>query len=298
MRTSVSVLSPSKRQALGMYSSGNRCGHDPENPRLISYVNPYTRDDWDNEHDRDDFGHRKKSRFFYEFDALMDDFYHYPKMLRSLGFHTDDHGNDRKVRSEGREANIAFLKFLTHYMDLPSRRLGYPDKGGFVYYDYKFMMKHTGLSKSRLKRTIKRMVYKGYIERQKRWTERSYGKFKALTTATVVNVDLLFGQLGILDEFKEAANHSAQRLKAMATQLGVTVKSMLKCSTLDFLKPKKNKPATKNPDDYPPTDHRHWQFQLHNARHGLFQAKTAELLKFNPDMDRTEAYRQAFLAVK
>ena len=296
--SSITLSSPATRQRLGMYSSGNKCGHDPKHPRLISFRNPHSVENWDSAIDRDDFGHRKKSKFFYRTDAALDDFYNYPKMLPRLGMMFTEQG-DKKRRSELRESTTAVLKCMIHYMDMTTNRFGYASKDGFQYYNIPFIQMHTGLSFSRVKRALKQLVKSGYIKRSKRWTERQAGKFKSLTTSTVIVVNMLFAHLDLMDDFLETAKFLSEKLKAEAKDLGITASNMLRCAVLDFTG-KKGKPkpvVNKNPEDFPESHQNHYLYQLPTHKQRTFQLRVIDIHQDNPDLDKTSIYQQAFKAV-
>ena len=294
---SIVITQPKLRMDFRMYSSGNKCGHDPLKPRLISYRNPHRIEDWDDDNDRDDFGHKKKSRFFYDVDAALDDFYNFPRMLPNLGMMWKEDGSQKKRRSELRESTTAVLKTIIHHMDMTSNRFGYPSKDGFIYYDIKFIQKHSGLSYSRVKRALKALVRSGYIERKKRWTEREYGKFKSLTTATVVNVKMLFSHLDIMDAFLETAKFLTEKLKSAAKEIGTTASRMLRCAVLDFNGNKPKRSANKDPDDYPISHRDHYLYQLPAHKQRDFQMQVIKVKESNPSLDNTSVYQQAFKAV-
>lgn len=274
---------------------GNRCGHDPKHPRLVSVLNPHRVEEWDPDA-LDDFGHHRKSHFYYEVDHALDDFYWFPKVLPRLGMHYKDEKTYRR-RSEAREADVAVLKCFVHHLELSSRRFGYPARGGFVYYDIKFIMKKTGLSESRVKRSIKRLKAAGYIERERRWTEREFGKFKALTTSTKL-ADVLFSDLGLTDKLRAAAQFAYEKLKKQAHALKVSVSSMLKCS-VDAVKKKQKRAATtgSKPEDFPEDHPEHYTCQLSQGKRKDFQVALANLAIDNPGMSKVAMYRAAFKAV-
>ncbi len=196
-------------------TTGNRCGHDPSNPRLLLQHNPYKQENWKPEQ-LDGLGSRKKSSIFYTVADKINDFYFYPKTIPMLGFIYENGERVRQHRSEGRESDAPLLNALVQYMELASinwkrgfARVGRPTKDGFLYYDNKFWMQKTGLSESRLKRSFKRLKAAGYIQRERRWVEREKGKFKGLATMTLINLSF-FSDIGVLDKLQEAAKDPAQ----------------------------------------------------------------------------------------
>lgn len=265
-RLSVSLIKP----------PGNGCGHSPNTPRFPMLKNPYHDKTWDKSTDRDNFGHKRRAWFLYESDAILRDFYTSPKMLKRLGFIEK---GDKSVqrRSCAREADVAVLMCLTHhthYMKteddkLGAMRFGYPSKTGFVFYNVDFISKKTGLTLSRISRSLARLQAAGYITRTRRWEERESGKFKALTTATIVNVTL-FAEMKLLQKVVAYAEFSYQKLKKEAVCLKISLSAMV---NLPKKEPHgltgivKGRSMDETPDDYPVEDHRHYYFKLKTQKH-------------------------------
>ena len=157
--------------------TGNRCGHEPTAPRLISVVHPYQAEDWSAER-RDDLGHKRKNAWFYDVAEKLNQFYHFPRLIPALGLIYHEM-TTRKHRSEAREADAALMTALTHHVELASVnwqggfcRVGMPTKDGFLYFDNQYWCKKTGLTPSRLKRSFARLQKVGFIKRERRdWTE-------------------------------------------------------------------------------------------------------------------------------
>ena len=115
--------------------SGNRCGHDPKNPRL-DIENPPPAN--------------------------------YPKILVQLA-RSDEIGKriyqyfaaytknmfGRQMRSERREAVTIVVEAMCKRMDLASIQVGVPTPDGFYNYPFERIRAETGLGKSRFQRAIK-----------------------------------------------------------------------------------------------------------------------------------------------
>ena len=297
---------PAVRSVGKWVGTGNRCGHDPANPRYISVANPYTDESWTPER-RDDLGHHRKADFFYKSDEYLNQFYHFPRMIPGLGVMDKDDGKQRRRRSEWREDVVTVLSVLTHHLELASinwekgfARVGRPTADGFLYYDMEYWLKKTKLSESRLKRAFGKLAELGYITRTRRWVERDKGRFKGLATSTTISLSL-YKEMGLLESLKEAAKHAYTKLKEAATEIHSTVARMLKCAVK---KADDNAPVikkinqTQTPTDFPPTDSRHWSCQLPAALEHSFRFKYMNLMIERGTDDLASIYREAYLAVR
>lgn len=297
---------------LRINKGGNFCGHDPQNPRFVSVINPYQDEAWTAEA-RDSLGHKRKHEFFYLADEMLRQFYFYPKTLPALGV-IQRSEKSRQRRSEAREDDTRLLSALVHHLECASinwesafGRVGYPSKDGFMYYDTKFWIEKTGMSVSQLKRSFARLVEAGYVTRERRWIERKAGQFKALVTMTLLNLSL-FKDLGVLDALRDFSAYARQRLHALADKMQVSVSKMLK-TAFDALRSGKPKPAVTNATtpsvaailqgvkstDFPPTDVRHWTHKLTSkAEQDAFRHRYLDLMLTDDIDDLASLYRKAY----
>lgn len=92
-----------------MIATGNRCGHNPTAPRFF-------RSPEDDE---------PRPPIIYELMERAEQVYSKPGILPTLGYHTaDTPGEERQVRSEARERDVALLMSDFYHMDVTSRRVG------------------------------------------------------------------------------------------------------------------------------------------------------------------------------
>lgn len=284
--------------------AGNRCGHQPGDPRLPIKNNPYDQAEWSAD-SRDELGHQRKSAWFYAVADKLQDIYSYPRMLPALGILYKDL-KSRKRRSEAREADCALLIALTHHIELASVnwkdgfcRVGAPSKDGFIYFNNRFWRDKTGLSESRLRRSFARLSTAGFVQRERRWTEREGGKFKGLSTMTLVNHSL-YSAIGLIDGLRDAAHFAYQRLQQAAQKLQVGVSRMLSCAVSrakDQTQRRKKQTAAKA-EDYPPSDPRHWESKLNDEQRNAFRNRyLSMLIEHGGGADPASVYRAAYKSV-
>lgn len=251
---------------------------------------------------RDDLGHKRKAAWFYEADAKYRLFYSFPKTIPLLGMITKDDDKQRSRRSEAREDDAKLLSALTHHLELSSVnwtegfcRVGFPTEDGFQYYDNKFWMAKTGLSESQLKRSFGRLQRVGYVSRERRWVERSKGKFKGLATMTTISLSL-FREIGLLEGLKDAAKFAYEAIKKAAEKINVGIGRMLKCAFDNRKKKVVNEKSTDKPTDFPESDPRHWTCQLQRTQMEAFRHKYLEIyLEQGAAADSATVYREAFI---
>lgn len=281
------------------HRTGNRCGHEPSTPRFAIKEHPYQKT-WSAD-DLDGFGHHRKSAWFYDVASRLQEVYCYPRLLPALSLIYRDL-KSRLHRSEAREADCSLMMAITHHIELASVnwqegfcRVGRPSKDGFVYYDSKYWMQKTGLTLSRLKRAFKRLEKAGFIRRERRWVERSGGKFKGLATMLLVT-HAFYSALGLLDGLKDAAHFAYQRLKQEADKLQTQVGRMLTCAVTkarEYTAKRKQKTAARS-DDYPPTSPQHWEAKLSEPQILEFRHRYLSLLLERGSGDPESIYRDAY----
>lgn len=279
--------------------TGNRCGHEPSAPRLISVMHPYQAEDWSAER-RDDLGHNRKNAWFYDVAEKLNQFYHFPRLIPALGLIYHEM-TTRKHRSEAREADAALMTALTHHVELASVnwqggfcRVGMPTKDGFLYFDNKYWIKKTGLTASRLKRSFARLQRVGFIKRERRWTEREGGRFKGLATMTLVYLGF-YKQLGLLDGLKDAAHFAYQSLKKAAENVQSSVGRMLSCAVDRAKQVTKQNQNKIKPTEFPTDNVKHWEAKLAPEQLVAFRHRYLNLIvERGGDCKIEEIYRDAY----
>jgi hypothetical protein len=122
---------------------GNKCGHDPLNPRF--YLRPLE--------------HKPRPSVLERTLTVLQDAYFLPeKFLKALNF------KGRQKRSCRREAIIAVSQVMVHYMDLATFEVGYFAGNKFIRIDLDRIVELSGLTYSRAKRALKDLVKAGYLK--------------------------------------------------------------------------------------------------------------------------------------
>ena len=129
-----------------MIGAGNRCGHDPENPRWFS---PPAR-------------HAKRPGVLRKLIERIRGYYAAPaKILPALNA---VNASDRQQRSERREACLDLLGSLLHYTDLVTLRVGIPQPDGSVKgLTMEYLAEISGLGLRRAERAIHDLAAAGIV---------------------------------------------------------------------------------------------------------------------------------------
>lgn len=128
-----------------MSGAGNRCGHDPAQPRWFL---PPPR-------------HQDRPRILLKLAEQVRRYYHAPVTLPSLNL---ANGSERQQRSERREACVNLLACLLHYTDLVTLRVGIPQAdGSFRGLTMAFLATASGLGLRRAERAIRDLAAAGIL---------------------------------------------------------------------------------------------------------------------------------------
>jgi len=172
--------------------SGNRCGHDPKNPKLLDIPIP-----------------KKHPKFIQE--AARKLLSHVEKLglLPVLNFHA----NGRKVRSERRDGIGMFLVALVLRMDLATGRVGFPTEHGFFNYTIDHLATWAGLGERRAARIVATLKDAGYLtvsQIRERLKDGSYRSFSAIKIVSTTLFDAL-GLRGWLDKERAKARERLRK---------------------------------------------------------------------------------------
>ncbi|WP_217992706.1 hypothetical protein, partial [Stenotrophomonas sp. CC120223-11] len=173
----------SREKPLG---SGNRCGHDPKNPKLLDIPIPENRPKFTQEAARKLLSHVEKLG-----------------LLPILNFHADG----RKVRSERRDGIGMLLVALVLRMDLATGRVGFPTEHGFFNYTMDHLATWAGLGERRVARIVATLKDAGYLtvsQIRERLKDGSYRSFSAIKIVSTTLFDAL-GLRGWLDKERAKA---------------------------------------------------------------------------------------------
>lgn len=169
--------------ALG-YTHGNRCGHDPRNPRLeplrpaATNVPPVLR-------------------------ALLEKIQVYfdtPDFIPSLN---GANGSIRQQRSERREACVLTLGILIKYLNIITLRCEIPTANGFIALTIDWLAKQAGLTMRRMERAIRDLKAAGLIEVKERAVLRSRG-YRSIAAVKSVSKHL-FALCGLKHDLEDQA---------------------------------------------------------------------------------------------
>ncbi len=127
-------------------SGGNRCGHDPACPR---WFEPPAH-------------HAPHPRIITKLEEAVRAYFADPAVLPSLNA---ANGSARQQRSERREACLALLGALVHYLDLVTLRVGVPQAdGSFQGLTLEFLAEKAGLGLRRAERACRDLRRAGLVE--------------------------------------------------------------------------------------------------------------------------------------
>jgi len=166
--------------------SGNRCGHDPKNPKILDIPIPENRPKFTQEAARKLQSHVEKLG-----------------LLPVLNFHADG----RKVRSERRDGIGMLLVALVLRMDLATGRVGFPTEHGFFNYTLDHLATWAGLGERRAARIVAALKDAGYLavsQIRERLKDGSYRSFSAIKIVSTTLFDAL-GLRGWLDKERAKA---------------------------------------------------------------------------------------------
>ena len=127
-------------------SGGNRCGHDPLRPRRFAAPSH----------------HAPHPKILVKLQAAVRAYFADPAVLPSLNA---ANGSARRQRSERREACLALLGALVHYLDLVTLRVGVPQAdGSFKGLTLEFLAERAGLGLRRTERACRDLRKAGLVE--------------------------------------------------------------------------------------------------------------------------------------
>jgi len=171
--------------------SGNRCGHDPKNPKLLNIPIPENRPKFIQEAARKLLSHVEKLG-----------------LLPVLNFHADG----RKVRSERRDGIGVLLVTLVLHMDLATGHVGFPTENGFFNYTMDHLATWAGLGERRAARIVAMLKDAGYLavsQIRERLKDGSYRSFSAIKIVSAT----LFDALRIRGWYDKERTKAKERLR-------------------------------------------------------------------------------------
>jgi len=199
-------------------TSGNRCGHDPENPQL-SPVEPIKSGPGCPPRILSLAAERAKEWFFT------------PAKCPLLGG-----DSERQVRSERREAIQVVLEFLLGRLDLASLCVGTPTmKDGLIDLDMKAIVAGTGLGQRRCERAIGNLKEAGFMEVKQPRLKNDEGHYFGLRAIRVLTVRF-FEWLGLGPMLARERARASKALKERLARYGRSLSDVMK-RKVDRFKP-------------------------------------------------------------
>jgi hypothetical protein len=175
---------------------GNRCGHDPANPRRFE---PPPR-------------HAPRPKILQRLRAAVCGYYADPAaLLPSLNA---ANGSERQQRSERREACLALLGALVHYTDLATLRVGIPRPNGWIEnLSVEQLAERAGLGLRRAERALHDLVTAGVVLIQPLYRQQENGTYEGLAARKTLSRHLfaVFGLDRWLAHERRKADERRQR---------------------------------------------------------------------------------------
>ena len=181
------------------YKSGNRCGHDPANPKLTlkkpasTNLPPSILAATDN-----------ADKYYY----APDDVFPSIAIARNAQIKSG-----RKHRSEGRECLILVIKILLKYTNLLTKRCEIPTENGLMALDIEWLANEAGIGLRRMERALKWLKSAGLIEVKERKAFRN-GAYKSIAAVKCVSM-ALFKFLGVIEQYRIDVDHKLAQKKAV-----------------------------------------------------------------------------------
>lgn len=194
-----------------MRLNGNGCGHDPDAPRWFA---PPER-------------HAKRPRILTKLTERARAYYYDP--ARTLPALNAANGSSRQQRSERREACLALIGGLVHYLDLVTLRVGIPQAdGSFAGLTMEFLAEASGLGERRAERAIHDLASAGVITIHpiaKRLEDATYKGVAAIRAVSRALFDVFgLGKWLRHERDKASARRRKQERKAKgAAHLGMAI---------------------------------------------------------------------------
>lgn len=157
---------------------GNKCGHQPDSPRYFSAPE----------------NHANRPIFIKAFQNKFQNFYVNPALLRGLNNPSE---SNRQKRTERREACVAIMGSLGHYVDLVTYRVGIPQAdGSMMGLTMPYLAKLANLSLRRAERAVHDLKKAGYITVHPICIKLADAKYKGIAAIRTISREL-FTALGM-----------------------------------------------------------------------------------------------------
>jgi hypothetical protein len=188
--------------------SGNRCGHDPQHPRLTAAVSiPKGKGGFPRILSL--AAERAKAWFFH------------PGKCPAL------HGTGRKIRSERREACQVVLEVIFRHLDLASMCLGTPTPAsGFIDVDMKTIVCDSGIGQRRCERAIALLKEAGFMRVKQPRRQNEEGAYFGCRAIRIVT-ETLFEALGLGPMLYRERARASERLRRKAQKMNKKLSDLM-----------------------------------------------------------------------
>ena len=203
--------------------SGNRCGHDPQNPRLSPPVPIKT-------------GPGAPPRILSLAAEKAKAWFFYPGSCPQLQSRPN-----RQTRSERREACQVVLEFILSRLDLSTLCLGVPTlNNGFIDLNMKTIVAGTGLNQRRCERAIGQLRAAGFMEVKQPRFKTAEGKYLGLRAIRVITARF-FEWLGLGAMLARERARASKALRARISQYGLNLSNVVRRTIRQFIRPVQEK---------------------------------------------------------
>ena len=199
--------------------SGNRCGHDPKNPRL-NPLEPIKNGPGCPPRILSLAAERAKEWFFSPGKCPL--------------FRTE---SERQMRSERREAIQVVLEFLLGRLELASLCVGTPTmKDGFIDLDMKAIVEGTGLGQRRCERAIGNLKEAGFMDVKQPRFQSDDGRYFGLRAIRLLTVRF-FEWLGLGPMLARERARASKALKKRLAKYGRSLADVMKRKAVNLFTP-------------------------------------------------------------
>lgn len=194
--------------------TGNRCGHDPKHPQL-SPANPIRK------------GKGGLPRILSLAAERAKAWYYHPQKCKLLQSH-----QQRKMRSERREACQIVIETILSHLDLASLCLGTPTlENGFIDIDMRTIVRDSGIGQSRCERAIALLKKAGFMKVKQPRTINDQGYYVGLRAIRVVTT-LFFEFLNLGPMLQRERARASKRLQRKAMKAHRKVSDLMRRMTI------------------------------------------------------------------
>ena len=188
--------------------SGNRCGHDPQHPRLNAAVSIPK-------------GKGGFPRILSLAAERAKAWYFHPGKCPAL------HGRGRQIRSERREACQIVLEVIFRHLDLASMCLGTPTPAsGFIDIDMRTIVRDSGIGQRRCERAIALLRKAGFMHVKQPRRQNEEGAYFGCRAIRIVT-EALFEALGLGPMLHRERARASERLRRKAQKMNKKLSDLM-----------------------------------------------------------------------